>query len=127
MFFEQLKKICREKGTSPSAAALAIGMSKSAVTRWRKGQEPSFGDVIKLAQFLSVEVSDLIDDDTRLKLQKEAIKKAPNLTKEDERDIARDLEAIVDKMATGGTLMFDGNPLTDESPRKYYSGYEARS
>lgn len=62
MFFEQLKKLCAEKGTSPSAVAVEIGKSKSAVTRWKNGQEPSFPDAVKISVILGVNVTDLVDD-----------------------------------------------------------------
>lgn len=60
MFFDQLQKVCKEKGTSPSAVANKIGKSKSAVTRWKKGQEPSLGDALRAASVLNCDVTDLI-------------------------------------------------------------------
>lgn len=42
-------------------------------------------------------------------------KKAPTLTKKDERDIARDLEAIMAELEAGGDMMFDGDPMTPEA------------
>ncbi|MHC1695116.1 MAG: helix-turn-helix domain-containing protein [Eubacteriales bacterium] len=120
MFFDQLNKICHVKGTSPSAAAVAIGMSKSAVTRWKNGQEPTLGDVIKLSEYLEVDVSELIDSKLLLN-DKNNIEKAPTLTKKDERDIARDLEAIMNDMANGGTLMFDGQPMSEEAKESIFA------
>ncbi len=90
MFFEQLKKICNEKGTSPSAAATAIGLSKSAVTRWKNGQEPVLGDAVKLAEFLGVDISELVetekapaeaeaDEDTELIEMLEEVRRNPDL------------------------------------------------
>ena len=42
-------------------------------------------------------------------------KEAPILTEKDERDIARDLERIMDELDAGGSLMFDGGPMSDEA------------
>lgn len=42
-------------------------------------------------------------------------KKAPTLTKKDERDIAKDLENIMSDLEAGGDLMFDGDPMTPEA------------
>lgn len=44
-----------------------------------------------------------------------AKEKAPTLTKKDERDIARDLEAIMAELEAGGDMMFDGDPMTPEA------------
>ena len=43
------------------------------------------------------------------------IKKAPTLTKKDERDIARRLEETLDLLESSDALMFDGEPLDEES------------
>lgn len=62
MFYDQLKKACREKGTSPCALALAAGMSKSNVTNWKNGQAPKLDTIIKLADRLGVDPRDLLPD-----------------------------------------------------------------
>lgn len=62
MFYDNLKKICKSKGTSPSAVALAVGMSKSNVTGWSKGQEPVISTVAKIAQYLNVDIKELIKE-----------------------------------------------------------------
>lgn len=64
LFFEQLKRVCEEKGTSPSAVALAAGMSKSNVTNWSSGQSPTLDTVLKLAAQLGVDPSELIPKGT---------------------------------------------------------------
>lgn len=45
----------------------------------------------------------------------EEAKKATAITKEDECDIARDLEVILAELGAGDDLMFDGNPMTPEA------------
>ena len=39
----------------------------------------------------------------------------PALTDKDHRDIARDLERIMEALDTAGDLQFDGNPMSDEA------------
>lgn len=63
MFYERLNKLCKEAGTTPSAIALAAGMSKSNVTLWKRGQSPKLDSLIKLAEQLGVSVSALTEDD----------------------------------------------------------------
>lgn len=60
MFYETLKKICKENNTSPSAVTLAIGMSKSNVTAWKHGRSPKLETVMKIASYLSVSPTELI-------------------------------------------------------------------
>lgn len=61
MFFDNLSRICKEKNTSPSAVALAIGVSKSNVTKWKGGQTPKTENVADIANHLEVDIWDLID------------------------------------------------------------------
>ena len=60
LFYDTLKAICDKKKTSPSAVALAIGMSKSNVTEWKKGRSPRLDTVIKIAEHLGVNPAKLI-------------------------------------------------------------------
>ncbi len=128
MFFDNLKEACFKKGTSPTALLKSLGMSTSSVTSWKKGVTPSIGTVYRLAEYLDVDPSSLIDPANRsafdaynegytdcLDDDMAAQEKAPTLTKKDERDIARDLEAIMAELEAGGDMMFDGDPMTPEA------------
>ena len=42
-------------------------------------------------------------------------KKTPVLTVKDERDIAKTLENLMAQLESGGDLMFDGDPMSDEA------------
>lgn len=55
MFYDILKEECRKKKTSPSALCLAIGMSKSNATNWKKGKvSPTLDTVFAIADKLNV-------------------------------------------------------------------------
>lgn len=41
--------------------------------------------------------------------------KAPDLTAKDKRDVARDVDRIMEDLAESGELMFDGVPMSDEA------------
>jgi transcriptional regulator with XRE-family HTH domain len=60
LFYEILKKVCSERGTSPSRAAVEAGLSKSAVTRWKNGQSPTVDVVLSIADYLDVDPAVLI-------------------------------------------------------------------
>lgn len=61
MFYDNLKKITDSKKTSPSAVALAIGINKSNVTKWKAGQMPKMDNIVAMAEYLGVSIWDLID------------------------------------------------------------------
>lgn len=60
MFYETLKEACTKKHTSPSAVCLALNLSKSNVTNWKKGQWPRLDVVIAIAKHLGVSPAKLI-------------------------------------------------------------------
>lgn len=60
MFYETLKEICTEKKTTPSAVCVALGMSKSNVTDWKRGRSPKLDTVVAIAAHLKVKPSRLL-------------------------------------------------------------------
>jgi hypothetical protein len=60
LFYELLKEVCKKKRTSPSAVCLALGMSKSNVTKWKAGSSPKIDTVVRIAKHLNVPVTRLI-------------------------------------------------------------------
>ena len=60
MFYENLKIACEKRRTTPTAVAVAIDMSKSNVTEWKKGKSPKVSTVIKIAEHLKVSPASLI-------------------------------------------------------------------
>ena len=60
MFYETLKEACEKKKTSPSAVCVALGMSKSNVTAWKKGRSPQLDTVVQIAEHLGVSTTQLI-------------------------------------------------------------------
>lgn len=57
MFYVRLKQLCEDRHTTPSAIALAAGMSKSNVTNWKNGASPKLDTMEALAAELGVTVS----------------------------------------------------------------------
>lgn len=107
MFFDIFQQLCNKKGVSCKAAAVDIGLSNSITTKWKKtGATPSTETLVKIAEYFGVSVALLLGQDEE---------KTPALTKKDERDIARDVENIMTRLADGDGLMFDGDPMSDEA------------
>ena len=64
MFYENFDRICRERGTSASAAALAIGKAKNTAGGWkRNGTIPKEDELIALAKHLRCRVADFFRED----------------------------------------------------------------
>lgn len=67
MFYDKFVYLCKQKGVSPSRAAVEAGISKSLVTKWRtnKVRYPSADIAEKVAIYFNISVSDLLDDEYR--------------------------------------------------------------
>lgn len=108
VFYDKFVYLCNQKGVSPSKAAIDAGISKSLVTKWRTNNVkiPSPDVLTKLSAYFSIPVSELIGEENE---------KTPALTTKDRRDIARDLELMMQQLDEGSDLMFDGDPISDEA------------
>lgn len=67
MFYDKFVHLCKQKGVSPSRAAVEAGISKSLVTKWRtnKVRYPSADIAEKVAIYFNISVSDLLNDEYR--------------------------------------------------------------
>ena len=108
MFYDIFERLCREKGVKPGRAADEIGISRATVTNWKKnGYSPRETVMRKVADYYDVSVDSLLNTPET--------QKAPTLNKKDERDIARRLEETLNLLESSDALMFDGEPLDQES------------
>ena len=107
MFYDRFKQLCEQKGVSCNKAVLDIGLSNATPTKWRKtGATPNGDTLNRIAAYFGISVDYLIGEST---------KKTPAFTEKDRRDIAKDLEAIMAQLDSGGDMMFDGDPMSDEA------------
>lgn len=60
MFYEQLKKACKEKNTTITAVLKKIGVGTANGTYWKNGSVPSSDIVIQLSEFLNVSTDYLL-------------------------------------------------------------------
>jgi transcriptional regulator with XRE-family HTH domain len=107
--YNALSKLCQEKGITGYRMCKDVGIQPSIMTDLKMGRRSGLKaeTAQRIADYFGVSVGYLLGTD-----QKE---KTPILTKEDERDIARDLETFMADLTNVDSLMFDGNPLTDEA------------
>jgi hypothetical protein len=65
-FATNFRRICQEKGTSPTAVCLSLGLSSSKVNLWNNGSLPKQKVMIELAKALDCSVMDFFADDDNL-------------------------------------------------------------
>lgn len=80
-FGENLKRICKEKGTTPTAILKKWGLSTSKVSAWYNGSLPKQETLIRLADELDCSVMDFFADEDDIE------KRIPE--NEDEADILK--------------------------------------
>lgn len=87
MDFGRFEEACKARGTTPTAVMLALGMSRSNVTKWRRGEtKPKLDALEKIAEYLGVTVDYLTGKDDQK--EKPAENDGPN-TLEEAREILR--------------------------------------
>lgn len=82
-FGDNLKRICKERGTTPTAIMKKWGLSTSKVSAWYEGSLPKQEMLLRLAEELECSVMDFFADEEDLAAK---TVKADN---EDEEDILR--------------------------------------
>ena len=105
-----LRILRKNKGLSMKELGEIIGVAESTISQYETGKrEPDFETLLKLGEFFNVSVEYL------LRGVSFSEGKAPTLNKKDERDIARRLEETLNLLESSDALMFDGEPLDQES------------
>ena len=127
MFWTRFIELCNEVGKSPNAVAAACGIKSSGtVTGWSKGSVPRTPILHKMADYFHVSVDYLVGNvnDPFFHLDNDRILQDINsyetettspLSDRDGRDIARDLEHIMEALESAGDLQFDGDPMSNEA------------
>ena len=60
MFYDNLRAVCNEKGTTPTAVLRELNLSTSATGRWKSGSSPNLDIVCKIAEYLNVSLDYLV-------------------------------------------------------------------
>lgn len=85
-FADNLKRICTERGTSPTALLKSMGVATSKVAMWNSGSLPKQEMLIRLAKELDCSVMDFFADEDTIHTTNIAIEEPKD---EDEGDILR--------------------------------------
>ena len=104
--YKKIEELCKSKEVNITAMCREAGVSRASLTDLKMGRKQSLSTetLLKIAAYFAVSVDALLETG-----------KPAALTSKDTRDIARDLEAIMEQLDINGDLMFDGDPMSDEA------------
>ena len=66
MFYDNIYKICNDKGTTPTTVLKELGFSSGNVSKWKNGSVPNIEMCLAIARKLNVSLDYLITLDGRL-------------------------------------------------------------
>lgn len=109
-FGERLRELRKDKKLSQRELGEIFGLSESTIGMYERGQRfPDFDILVKFADFFDTTTDYLL---TGRKPEKEL----PELNEKDKKDIAKQLETILQRMDSDTALaFFDGEPLDEET------------
>lgn len=115
---EIIDQLCLEKGIKGSKLCDDIGISRSTLTELRKGRAKtlSIKNANKIADYFNVSVEYLLGTNEQ--------KEIPADKGSEDIDIAVELEEMMQKLESDGSLMFDGNPASPEAIRSIKTALE---
>lgn len=117
--YENVKKAANAKGYSINRLEKELGFARSYIGKF-KTITPSVDKIQKIADFLGVSTDYLMTG-------KEDAPQAPQLNARDKRDIAKDLESIMEKLNNqeDGPASFDGQDIPEDDRELFATQLEA--
>ncbi len=104
---KRLKELRLAKGISQKEIAEYLGITVAAYSLYERGnREPNISILRKIAEYYSISMDELL----------EANNEPHDIKNTDEKDIAKDMENIRQKLMNGadGPLSYDGEPIPKE-------------
>lgn len=108
--YEIFEKLCKEKGITPYRFCKDTGINSSTISTWKnKGSECSAKTAKAICEYFNVTMDYLMTGEM-------PIDDPYAITESDERDIAKDMENIRNKLLNGsnGPLSYDGEPIPED-------------
>jgi transcriptional regulator with XRE-family HTH domain len=111
--YEILKELCSSRGITITDMCRAANVPRSSVGNLATGktQQLSAKNMQKIASYFNVSTDYLLGNEK----QKTPATDSDGLTEQDKKDIAVELEQLMQEMQNSGDLMFDGEPATPEA------------
>lgn len=109
--YEVFEQLLQKYGVTPYKVAKEAGVTQTALSNWKSGRStPSTKTLQKIADYFGVTLDYLTTGKERPREQ------SPGLTTRDKRDIAKDLDRIMEEIANeeDGPLYYNGEPIADK-------------
>lgn len=114
VLYNRLSQLCQDRGITAYRMCKDTGVQPSVMTDLKMGRRQTVKaeTAARLAAYFGVSVDYLLGNE-----EKPAGPTADSdgLTPKDRRDIARDLEKLMNELEESGDLMFDGDPMSEEA------------
>ena len=108
--YEIFEQLLQKYGVTAYRLSQEIGVSQSTLSDWKRGRStPKLDKLQKIADYFGVTVDFLM---TGSEQEKDF---DPKLTSKDERDIIKKVDDILSQLNSGESLMFDGEPMNEET------------
>ena len=110
--YNLIESLCKEKGTNITAMCKAAKISRAPLTELKMGRSKTLSSATlsKIAAYFGVSVDYLLGNK-----EKPAPESRNGLSIKEQKDIARQLEKMMDELEESGDLMFDGDPASEEA------------
>lgn len=110
--YEVFEQLLQSHGVSSYKVSKDTGITQTSLSNWKAGRStPTTKTLQRIADYFGVTVDYLMTG------KDEPKEKAPELTARDERDIAKDLDRIMEKLTAGesGPASYNGEDLAPEA------------
>lgn len=118
MFPKRLRELRKQYKLTAKEFGEKFNLAESTISGYETGaRKPDMGTLEKFADFFNVSVDYLLGrtDDPTPPDRKDNQNALPPLTPKDERDIARDLERIMNNLESDDGLAFYGEPMDEQT------------
>ncbi len=112
--YEIFSELLQKYGVTPYKVSKETGVSQSTLSDWKRGiSTPKPDKLQKIADYFGVPLTYLLTGNT----SEQKKEKSSELNSRDERDIAKDLDSIIEKLSTGesGPASYNGEELDPEA------------
>ena len=106
--YEKIKELCNSKGIAITAMEKDLGFGRGSIGKMKNGKQGSTSAdrLQKIADYLGVSINQLTPGVSDWE---------PTITPKDEKDIKKKLDDLINQLATDTGLMYDGEPMDNES------------
>lgn len=104
----RIKELREKKGIGQKALAADLRVTQPTISDWEAGRKvPSSKSASRLADYFGVSMDYLL-------CRENPVKETATLNARDQRDIAKSMEELTERLMSEEGLMFNGNPITPE-------------